>query len=914
MASNRINIPKVEISVDEVPVSNPKKVVVPTKTIFDLSDEPWNTWPTNPSDNQLHEIGYKIFMDRYAYKDMKKETLTVGDTVVVQVDATTGQREIGQVTEISAGMVTVRLTDGEITTRKLEHVDKPLETNPSQLMDRAARGLAQVEAPEKRELWQKRFRWLLDGFKFVPAGRILTAAGTDQALTYYNCYVIPSPKDSRHGIMETLTQMTEIMSRGGGVGINLSSLRPRYSYVKGVNGRSSGAVSWGALYSFVTGLIEQGGSRRGALMLILDDWHPDVMDFIVSKRQMGKITNANISVGVSDKFMKTLREDGDWQLVFPDTSHPSYNETWDGDLPKWRAAGKPVNVYKTVKARQIWDAIIESAWSSAEPGVFFNERYNKESNSWYFAPIRCTNPCGEQGLPGWGVCNLGAINLNRFVKSDKVGEGKVEWEKLGTAIHYAVRFLDNVIDTTPYFYEENERQQKSERRVGLNTMGLAEMMIRMGIRYGSDESVKFIDKLYEFIAREAYTASAEIAAEKGAFPQFDAEKFLQSGYMQKMPNDIRELVRQKGSRNVTLLTQAPNGTIGTMVGTSTGIEPFYYWSYFRKSRLGIYEQSVPVLNEWVQQNPGAQRPDYFVSAMELEPEGHVKVEAAIQRWIDASISKTCNLPSNYTVEDTRKIYELMYDLGVKAGTIYRDGSRDEQVLTTDVSKAKEGLSQVSGWVGADETESKNEKIKMKNEITTTPETLTAPKIEHSDATHELKIRPRAQKLTGTTIQKKTPVGMAYVTLNDDVNGQPFEMFVDIGKGGSDLKAMAEALGRLTSLILRLSSPVMPMERVQEVIDQLKGISGSQIIGFGKNRVHSLPDAIAQVLEEHYEVTHPEGPEYAQQTLTAAAAENQSAPKIETETVGSLCPKCNNYTLIRMEGCKTCRMCGFSECG
>jgi ribonucleoside-diphosphate reductase alpha chain len=400
--------------------------------------------PTSTT-NKLNALGEKIFLDRYALKDGKKESVTVGDTVVVAVNLETGQREIGTVTTVEGKTVTIELQDGEIIERDLEQIDKPLETRPEQMLDRVARGMAAVEAPEKRTEWERKLRWLLDDWKFVPGGRILTAAGTDQSLTFYNCYVIPSPQDSREGIMTTLTQMTEIMSRGGGVGINISSLRPHHAYVRGVNGRSSGAVSWGELYSFVTGLIEQGGSRRGALMLIMNVWHPDVLEFINSKRAIGRITNANISVGITDDFMEAVKTDSDWDLVFPDTTVPNYDDLWDGNLAAWQAAGRPVIVHQTVKARQIWESIIESAWASAEPGIFFVERYNKMSNSWYFAPILCTNPCGEQGLPAWGVCNLGALNLAKFViDSVDVKQAEVDWESLRQGVRYAVRFLDNV--------------------------------------------------------------------------------------------------------------------------------------------------------------------------------------------------------------------------------------------------------------------------------------------------------------------------------------------------------------------------------------------------------------------------------------------------------------------------------------
>ncbi|HJQ26869.1 MAG TPA: adenosylcobalamin-dependent ribonucleoside-diphosphate reductase [Blastocatellia bacterium] len=864
--------------------------------------------------NQLSELGQKIFLDRYALKDMRKRTLAPGDMVIVCVDSKTGQREIGIITRLDAeaaggaGRVTVELRDGTQIDCLTEHVSKPIETVPEQMMERVARGIAAVEG-EHADEWYERFRWLLNGWKFVPAGRILTAAGTDQQLTFYNCYVVPSPKDSRRGIVETLSQMMEIMSRGGGVGINVSSLRPRHAYVKGVNGRSSGSVSWGALYSFVTGLIEQGGSRRGALMIILNCWHPDVVEFINSKREMGKITNANISVGITDHFMDAVHADADWDLVFPDVSDPDYETLWDGNLEKWLASGRKTVVHRTVKAREIWDSIIESAWASAEPGVFFIERYNKMSNSWYYDSgyIGCTNPCGEQGLPGWGVCNLGAINLSKFVC-----DGDVAWDDLGRAVRYSVRFLDNVIDATPYFFDENYGQQKAERRVGLNTMGLAEMLIRLGIRYGSDESVQFIDRLYRFIARESYHASAGIAAEKGAFPMFDADKFLQSGYMKSMPEDVREAVREKGARNVTLLTQAPNGTIGTMVGTSTGIEPFYFWSYFRKSRLGQHEERVRVLEEWQQAHPGEPLPDYFVTAMDLAPEEHVKVQAAIQRWVDSSISKTCNLPANYTVEQTKEVYELLYRLGCKGGTIYRDGSRDVQVLNLkedDKKKDAPPAATAAPQAAAAATAAP---------AVAASEPSTPKAASPIGDTHQPKVRPRPYKRRGYTVSKATPSGTAHITMNEDEEGQPFEVFLEIGKAGSDIKAMAEALGRLMSLTLRMASPVSPVERVREIVKQITGIGGARSYGFGKRRVLSLPDAVGQALAENYmNVSYGnedagQGAQMGVENAPAVVEEKMKQAAMQA-TSADLCPSCGDSAFVRVEGCHTCYACGYSEC-
>src|SRR6056297_174886 len=717
----------------------------------------WEGVVAQAGKNPLKPLGRKIFLDRYALKDGQKGSLSVGDTVVVMTNAETGQREVAEVDALNDGHVKVRLEDGTEFTKQLEHIDKPVETDPAQMIERVARGIAEEEKEEVREEWRKRFEWLLQDWRFVPGGRILTGAGTEQRLTYYNCYVIPSPVDSREGIMDTLTQMTEIISRGGGVGINLSSLRPHHAYVKGVNGRSSGSVSWGGLYSFVTGLIEQGGSRRGALMLILNVWHPDILEFVNSKRLAGRITNANISVGITDDFMDAVKNDKDWELVFPDVNDPDYDENWDGDLESWREKGKKVVTYKTVKAREVWTNIIESAWASAEPGIFFVDRYNAQSNSYYYAKINCTNPCGEQGLPPWGVCNLGAVNLARFVK-----QGKVDWESLGKTVRYAVRFLDDVIDNTPYFFEANRIQQQSERRIGLGTMGLAEMMIRLKIRYGGAESEKFLDKLFKFIAEQSYLASAEYAAEKGSFAYFDSEKFLESGFMQGMTKEVRQAVKEKGIRNVTLLTQAPTGTTGTMVGTSTGIEPYYFWEWERYGRMGKHTERVDVYDEWRKDHENESLPEWFVTAMDLTPEEHVRVQGAIQRWVDSSISKTSNMPNHYTVEQTKELYELMYDLGCKGGTIYRDGSREEQVLN----------------------------LKKDDEQQEAP--AAAPEPE------QIRSRVRPTVLHGITYRKHTPIGTAYITVNSDGahNNEPFEIFINVAKVGSDVSADAEGLGRL----------------------------------------------------------------------------------------------------------------------
>lgn len=857
---------------------------------------------------KLEGLSEKIFLDRYAWKDADPSHAKVGDVVLVLTkdDPKFPTKEVGVIVAREGRMVTVKTRQGELVESDVEKLTLNIEKTPEEMWDRLATAIASVEqTPELQKDWEEKFRYILDDWKLVPGGRIAAGAGASDELTLFNCYVIPSPKDSRGGIMETLSEMTEIMARGGGVGINLSSLRPRRAIVKGVNGSSSGAVSWGGLFSYTTGLIEQGGSRRGALMLMMNDWHPDILDFITVKQSMGQVTNANLSVCVSNNFMKAVKEDLDWDLVFPDTTEEDYNEVWDGDLDKWKAAGRKVVHYRTVKAREIWHTIIESAWKSAEPGVVFMEYYNQMSNSWYFNPIICTNPCGEQGLPGWGVCNLSAINLSKFYDEEK---HDIDWDDLATTTRYSVRFLDNVIDRTPYHFEENKENQKKERRVGLGTMGLAELMIKLHIRYGSPESLEFLDKLYGFIAKEAYLASAEIAEEKGAFPAFEADPYLQSGFMKVLCEaypEVGEAVREKGVRNVTLITQAPTGSTGTMVGTSTGIEPYFAFKYYRQSRLGFDAQFVPIAQDWLDAHPGEELPDYYVTAMNLSAKDHIRTQAAIQRWVDSSISKTANCPADFTVEETKELYELAFDLGCKGVTIYRDGSRDVQVLQTEKKEEK---------AAATEVPSTDEDVEQAQVESFTQSLSVNAEVDDKGALDK-QYKKRPQVLRGATYKINTPFGMAYITIND-LGGIPSEIFLNVGKAGSDVFAMAEALGRVCSLFLRYGDHG---HKVELLIKHLKGIGGSGAIGFGVNRVESIADAVAKALETHVQI----GPHADHDSAPVAATidhhddhGNSSVGNLQgsgMNTSRDLCPSCGGASLINIEGCKTCSNCGFSKC-
>jgi ribonucleoside-diphosphate reductase alpha chain len=1248
----------------------------------------------------------------------------------------------------------------------------PLEFYPEQLWARVARGIAAIETTdEKRAEWEQKFFDALTEFQFVPGGRILAGAGSGHQVTYYNCFVIPSPEDSRQGILDNLKLMTEIMARGGGVGINLSSLRPRGSYIKTVNGTASGPCSWAQLYSVATGdVIQQGGcfgpderiatdkgliptreladrldsgeviqaqthkglrpftavfrngikdlyevatnhdyrvrvtldhkmgvlhegeiitiplrnlkegdeillllgegrkaevhpdaiisitplgpsevfdfevdevhllsgngiytsnSRRGALMLMLDDNHPDIEEFITVKRTAGKIEHANLSVCISDAFMQAVKDDTEWNL------------TWQGVIKK------------TIPARKLWDLICTSAWESAEPGMVFIDRYNKESNTWYYENIRCVNPCvtgdtliytdkgllpaaelaelgtpitivspdeqgtamrqashvfttgvkpvyklqtaegytvrltkdhkvltkdkwkaaeelvqgdklqllnaegsfgesgnadlgmvlgwlvgdgylnrpgqpgkasvslcffgseqtiaphfaeavnrlvagsdmnqtqrqyrvsvqqiiereesrvesvrlmrlvdpelienklqvppsvlrgtqemqkgflsalftadgsvqgsiekgfsvrltscskqllegvqrlllnfgiasqiyknrrqeairslpdgkggqasypcqayhdltiargnlrafakqigfltiekqskleetltkytrgpykeeffatfeklvadgeetvydltepqahlfvgnglvlhncGEQGLPPYGVCNLGAINLSAFVKN-----GKMDWERLAEVSKTAMRFLDNVVDANEYFIEENREAQLGTRRTGLGTMGLADALIKMQIAYGSEESLPTIERIYATIRDAAYEASADNAAEKGPFPRFERDKYMQGKFIKRLPKQVQEKIKKQGIRNAVLLTQAPTGTTSLLAGVSSGIEPVYDFAMIRRDRTGEHILYHPLLEEWRAKHPNEPTPGYFVASKDLTPEEHVRVQAMVQSYTDSSISKTVNAPNDHTVEQVQELYRLAYETGCKGITYYRDGSRDA-VLTRveDEKKAAEKAAQV-----------------------TTVEPITS--------IHQgLKARPAV--VHGYTRNVKAPEGTINITVNSDDHG-PLEVFVNVGKAGSDIAALAEALGRLISFNLRILSPLSQTDRAQEIAEQLRGIGGSRSVGFGPQQVRSLPDAVARALELHMESIKPTIEEEAQQSENGHNSNGHEEPNSASSSLqlgqlnvtGNLCPECGCNTLVFEEGCRKCYNCGHSEC-
>lgn len=763
-----------------------------------------NVYPITADMQTTYEgVSRLVMLDRYAYKDTEKKTLKPGDFVLLTVkeDPQYPARGTGRVISLDwdNGRALIEVSEeyrhnidsfeGEaaesgIVERSIISLDKPLELFYEQIAMRNANGLAEVEtSPKQRLLAFQDFYHETATRNFIPAGRVLYGAGSGTDVTYFNCYVMPFVPDSRGGISDHRKKVMEIMSRGGGVGTNGSTLRPRHTLARGVNGRSSGSVSWLDDVAKLTHLVEQGGSRRGAQMIMLSDWHPDILEFIISKMQNPRIlryivenfedsqirslahdklkfkpltpqetnmytgilnyktqagkggfdssvirdaeiklidggtysvnnaeflTGANISVCITDDFMQAVKNDDDYELRFPDVENYSeaemadYDAEWQnvGDVREWEARGYGVRVYRTIRAKELWKLINVCATYAAEPGIFFIDNANKMTNATaYGQKVVATNPCGEQPLAPYSVCNLAAVNLAEMVNKDF---GMVDFEKLEQTVRVGVHMQDNVIDSTPYFLEENKIQALGERRIGLGIMGLADMLIYCGVRYGSPEGNELIDQVFKKIAVTAYEESIELAKERGSFPFLIGEtgtetrklreRFINTGFMQSMPEHIREGVLEHGIRNSHLLTVAPTGSTGTMAGVSTGLEPYFSFSYFRSGRLGKFiEVKADIVEEYINHNPDTDPndlPDFFISAMELSPEEHVDVQTTIQRWVDSSISKTVNAPKGYTVEQVEGIYERLYDGGAKGGTVYVDGSRDSQVLTL---KAEENL-------------------------------------------------------------------------------------------------------------------------------------------------------------------------------------------------------------------------------
>jgi len=741
---------------------------------------------------------------------------------------------------------------------------------------------------------EEAFYRLLTSLRFLPNSPTFTGAGTPLG-QLAACFVLPIEDDMGKepgGIFQTLRDAALIQQTGGGVGFSFSRLRPKGDRVASSGGIATGPVGFLKAYDTAFGVIAQGGIRRGACMAVLRVDHPDIEEFIHCKTREGAISNFNISVGITDSFMRAVLNDEDFDLVNPR----------DG------------RVWKTVRARELFRQIAQQAHHNGEPGVLFLDTANRTNPVPHLYMIESSNPCGEQLLGPYENCCLGSINLARHMTDDD----RVDWEKLRQSVELATHFLDNVIDANGYVPAVPQLQEAAlrSRRIGLGIMGLADMMYRLGIRYGSEEAQEFAGQVMEFIRYHSMKTSIELARERGPFPAikgsiYDPEALRWQPPQPLIPfhhdwgrpklcwEEVIEGIKQHGIRNAAQTTIAPTGTVGTVAGCEGyGCEPVFALAYtrtvkdndqdlklsyvsplFEKALLeaGLDEATRMRIMEQVRISGSCQDiPEVpesirhvFVVAQDLTPQEHVRMQAALQAFVDASISKTINFPPQATVEDVEAAYKLAWELGCKGLTVYVTGSRQRVVLETqETARARGGRGRLRR-MGLPDT-----------------------------------IKPRPSVLQGVTYRKATPMGTAFITVNENGEGQPFEVFLNVGKAGSDTAAVSEALGRLISLILRLPSTLSPGARLRQVVAQLAGIGGGRPLGFGAHRVRSLPDAIAQVLAEYLGQAAPDEEE--------RQAEQMALP-MSTALIGDLCPECGQATFIAEEGCRKCYACGFSEC-
>jgi len=751
---------------------------------------------------------------------------------------------------------------------------------PAEMLRRVARVIAAVEAQygaSKKEIQavEETFYNLMDRQDFMPNSPTFTGAGT--ALGQLSaCFVLPVG-DSLLEIYETMKHAALIHQTGGGTGFAFSRLRPAGDKVRSSQGVASGPVSFLRVYNASTEAIKQGGTRRGANMGILRVDHPDILDFIEAKADTTQITNFNISVAITDAFMKALEQGGEYELINPR----------NGEV-----TGK-------LSARLVWDKLVENAWKTGEPGVIFIDRMNRRNPNNHVEVIEATNPCGEQPLPPYGSCNLGHVNLANFVKNPYTDKAEVDWERLGEVVRTAAHFLDNVIDANKYPLPQIAEKARRDRRIGLGVMGWAEMLVQMGLPYDSEEAVALGRQVMTFVKQKALEESMALAEARGAYPEWEGSQWHKAGLK---------------VRNATLTTVAPTGTTSLMAARpdmpcSGGIEPKYALVFTRNQAgavmLDVDGQFATVAKRegWytdelmhkVAERGTARGVDgvpekwqrIFATAHDIAPEWHVRMQAAFQggddlpvdlQPVDAAVSKTINFPNHATVEDVAKSYALAWQLGLKGITVYRDGSRASQVLTT------------------------GDKTKEKKESAAQP----AP------APQGPTLRPRPTEAVGKMFVVPTHFGKMTLDVHMDDEGEPFEIIVNVGAVGSDLMADAVGMGMLVSKMLRLRSDVPVRERIEIVIDTLKNIGGSSSYGFGPNRITSLASAIAKGLQRFLAWKDANG-KLCQETAVTAETPQPQISGAEADRPVDPCPECGAFTLVIGEGCATCHNCGYSKC-
>ena len=810
--------------------------------------------------------------------------------------------------------------------------DGVVEETPEDMFRRVADTIAEPDYHyHRKEETSVEFYNLISSKKFFPNSPTFTGAGTPLA-QLAACFVLPVEDDlggNSDGIFQTLRNAALIQKSGGGNGFSFSRLRAKGSRVSTSNGVSTGPIGFMQAYNAAFGVIAQGGVRRGANMGILRVDHPDIREFITSKNEEGNLSNFNISVALTDKFLEAVESDGEYELVDPHTK----------------------KVVETPRAREIYDLIVSQAYKNGEPGVLFIDTANKDNPVPHLYELEATNPCGEQWLGPYENCCLGSINLSEHLDD----EGNLDWEELRKTIILSTRFLDNVVTVNKYVPAVPQLKEAAHqnRRIGLGMMGLADLFYSVGVRYGSKESQDLAAQVMEFIRFHSMKTSIELAKERGPFPAIRGSIFDPANLSWEAPKPLRDFecdwgrpyinwseisngIRLYGIRNAAVTTVAPTGTISTVAGVEGyGCEPVFALAYYRNvyqaagdaekmtltyvspsfqealDSLDMGEDLKGKIIEQVIQKGSCQGIDLlpehirntFVVSSDVSPEEHIYMQASLQAFVDNSISKTCNLPSTATKDDVEKVYMMGWKLGCKGLTVYVAGSRDEEVLHTNETKESE-------------KEDSSEEVVQKEDITNKD----SERIE--DSTPEK--LGRAHRLEGATYSVKTPQGKAFITVNKDTGGRPFEVFINVGKAGTDVSALSEGLGRLVSGWLR--APGSSEATVVEIISQLIGIGGSRSVGFGKSKVGSIPDAVAKVLSEEFGYTLPKTPYNGngenKDDIPNDTQENPAnhsganfQPPFSAGVTGNMdmCPDCGNYSLIKEEGCAKCYMCGYSVC-
>ncbi|MFG6556092.1 adenosylcobalamin-dependent ribonucleoside-diphosphate reductase [Sulfitobacter sp. 1A15258] len=723
---------------------------------------------------------------------------------------------------------------------------------------RIARDLAQVES--KADVWEDKFFNALEDFKYLPAGRITAGAGTARRVTLFNCFVMGTVPDSMSGIFDMLKEAALTMQQGGGIGYDFSTIRPRGADVLGVSADASGPLSFMDVWDAMCRTIMSAGSRRGAMMATMRCDHPDVEDFIAAKSDPARLRMFNMSVLVTDPFMEAVKADGSWDLVFGD------------------------KVYKTVQARDLWNKIMQATYDCAEPGVIFIDRINAANNLNYCETIAATNPCGEQPLPPYGACLLGSINLARLVAQPFEDDAHLDQDAMSELVATAVRMMDNVVDVSNFPLPEQAAEAQNKRRIGLGVTGLADALLMVGLRYGSDEAAAQTEAWLKAIARASYLASVDLAKEKGAFPLFDAEKFLASGTMQQMDDDVREAIREHGIRNALLTSIAPTGTISLYAGNvSSGIEPVFAYAYTRKvlQKDGSRTEEEVVdyaVQMWRELKGDAPLPDYFVNAQTLPPADHVKMQAAAQKWIDSSISKTINCPEDISFDAFKDVYMQAWDTGCKGCTTYRPNDVTGSVLSVSSEKSDKAPAD-----SPDQVSEGGEIVYMSDPL------------------------DRPAELEGNTYKVKWPDSehALYITINDIVlNGhrRPFEVFIN--SKNMEHFAWTVALTRMVSAVFRRGGDV------SFVVEELKAVFDPRGGAWMQGKyIPSILAAIGGVIERHMIATgFIAGEGMGLKTDPQAKVVGLDAPR------GKSCPSCGQFDMRMVEGCMTCGSCGHSKCG